>query len=365
MTKAIAHRAAQHGPGAGSLVADLRIGFASSLLVSIGLAVVLATALHVWFGASPELAAYRDDLRVTVFILVAFVVLVGSGQIYVDLLAGLQRLWVVNVGRAFGALASIGLLYGLVPAYPSIAAAVFALLAGLALSIAMVIPAVPAPLRRPWPLPPWPEFCTGFTRLFREGWGFIFVQGASIAFLNLPPFFVAWVSGVEASVDFGIHARALVLIWSVTAIISNPVWPALRALSARGDKDEALRVIGRSSRMMAVMVLGAAVLFALFGDVLIRLWIGREITAYGLWRATFPAALVAILANQYLSNVLLGLGAVRRAAQTNAIFTGLSLTLGLAAAAFYAPAAFFGATAMVGLATVGVTAAFIRRALHA
>ncbi len=361
ISKAVAQRAAQNALSEDELAGNITTAAITSFLVSLATALIGALAIWVWAGASETDPAFRHDIAGAISIFALFVVVVGTLQTYIDLQSGLQRLWVVNVGRASGAFVSILLVFFLVPRFHSVSAALASVSIGYTLGALITLASVPSGLRRLQ----YPQSVEAFRQnaltLLQEGWPFILVQGVSIAFLNLPTFLVGLVSKDAGVVEFGIHARALLLIWSVTAIIANPVWPALRRLTHNGAQGQARTLLKRSATLSAGLILGAAIAFVIAGDWILKTWIGYVFSDYWPWRVTFPLALIAVLGNQFINNVLMGLGAVLRAGLSNSLYAAFGLVAGFAAMQFAGPSVFYGAVALAGFIPLVINTRYVIR----
>ena len=349
VSKEIAHRAAAYGHGDPHLGRNIQVGLVIGFVSSTLLAAILSWIVLLWLMTEPELLEHQEDIRITVAFFAVYVVFVGTLQVFVDVQNGLLRMWIVNVWRAIGAFLTLLLVTFALPTIGTTWAAIFSFTFGFAVSVALTAVTIPAAVhwRLDW-LGIWKIAQLG-RELLGRGAAFILIQGTSIALLNLPPILVAWQVGASDSVDFGIHCRALLLLWSVTAIVSNPTWPAIRWLLESGAVERVRNRIVRSATLVFGAASAAALLFALVGDHVIALWVGRDISNYGPWRFWFPAAVVVVLGNQLMNNVLLGLGQPRLVAFINGVYSLLSLVGGTLLAHWFGPEYFFAATVPLGL----------------
>lgn len=365
VSKALAQQAAQVGSDDFDLRENTKIAFLICLAFSVIIAGGMSYAMLIWHESSDELSVNWDDFKATLVVFVIFVVLAGSFQVFADLQTGLLRMWVVNVCRAFGALATTILLVVVVPLIGSVWAAVLSVTLGYTIGLVLVYFSLPADLGNIRPFPSYHAVRLRAWRLIRGGVDFVFIQGFSILLLNLPPFLIVWSLGASASVDFGIHARALLLIWSLTAIVSNPTWPAVRRMMTAGSLTNAKVRIRNSAIQVGLMAAVAALLFAAAGDKVILLWVGRPIADYSLWLPWFPLAVIAVSGNQLVNNVLMGLDRARWVALINGVYCVSTLVIGTQAANVFGGPGFFAVTTLVGTAALFLNILQIRKTFRA
>ncbi|MFK7793544.1 MAG: lipopolysaccharide biosynthesis protein [Devosiaceae bacterium] len=323
--KAVTQRAAS-----GTALKDLALDVQATLLVSLVMGLTVASMAGVGLAVAVQRLPYGVLAPGLLFFTLVgstfFIILLAVLQVWADVQMGLQQLWRINVARASAALFSTGLLVVFLPNLPSLPVAIFAIGSG-ALAGGILLYATCSPVLRVLILAEKPQSLVARSKhLLREGWPFLAVQGASLLFLCVLPLIVTLAVGAASAVDFSIHARVLVLLWSLGAVVANPMWPALRRLIALQDVAQTRALVLQAGCISALLAFGAGVTFALAGAELIKVWLGRTVPDYEAWALPFGATVIVVLANQFLSQMLMGMGAQRHAAWTNLTFCIAALT---------------------------------------
>ena len=345
-SKAVLHRAAAGQPDP-HLARDCTISLHLAGVVALLLAIPLGIGLFVWLAANEAALQSSQSAALTMLVSACFIV-TAVFQLFIDLQTGWQRIWVVQLARAAGAMLALFSLAMLLPAHATVFTALALMGAGLLLVGPACCLATPNAFWRELRIfGHRPGFALRARELVIEGAPFLLVQGLVVAFLNLSPLVVALSTDVEHSADFAIHVRVVVLAWALAATVVLPLWPFLRRMREEGDTIQIRQLLAQTGLLVAGMALGFALVFAVAGSQIVALWVGHSISDYRGWAVYFPLALVAVLANQFLGYALLGLGQVRMAALITALRCTASLVLGPLASQRFGASAFFGVVAPV------------------
>jgi O-antigen/teichoic acid export membrane protein len=345
-SKAVLHRAAAVGV-ASALARDCTVSLLLAGVVALLLAIPLGIGLFNWLETAEIELQLGQAAALAILVTVLFVMM-AAFQLFIDLQMGWQRIWVVQLARAAGAMLALFGLAMLLPAHATVGTALALMGAGLLLAGLASWLATPVTFRRELlEIGPWPGFARRARELVVQGAPFLLVQGLAVAFLNLSPLVVALSTDVEQSVDFAIHARVLVLAWSLAAALVLPLWPSLRRMREEGDTIQMRQLLAQTGILVAGVALGFALAFAVAGAEIIALWIGHSIADYRGWALFVPLALAAVLANQFLGYALMGLGQVRLAALMTTLWCATALAVGPLASQRFGASAFFGVVAPV------------------
>ncbi|MBA4790523.1 MAG: oligosaccharide flippase family protein [Rhizobiales bacterium] len=242
-------------------------GMSVLLLVAFGLFMALADTLDL--GLAPQ----SHGIIAATFC--AFIVGVPTSLIQKVMYAR-QRVWQTNAWQFLGSLLSVGLCLGAIHlgAAPWVAVLAYSLAPTLALLASTV-----AEFRRFPDLTPRPGAISAETAkaLISMGSRFLLLSLLTTAALNSDPLIIAYKAGPDAVTPFSIASKLGALLGLIITSANLPLWPAFGEALAKGDQRWIRRhaLLSSLGGACAIAVVGAGL--TLFGETIIRLWVGRPL----------------------------------------------------------------------------------------
>jgi O-antigen/teichoic acid export membrane protein len=152
--------------------------------------------------------------------------------------------------------------------------------------------------RRPWLRP---RLSAGRLRtagrLLGVGLSFVVLQ-LTVAFAyNLDPIVAAKVVGTSAATQYAVPLQLFALAPSVVTMLLIPLWPAYGEAVANGDIAWVRRILRVSVAISAGVTGSASVFLLVFGNAILRVWVGPQISPTFSLLAGFAAW--AVLSNVF------------------------------------------------------------------
>lgn len=113
--------------------------------------------------------------------------------------------------------------------------------------------------------------------LFRVGVLFLVLQVAGSLAMYSDNFILASRLGADSVAELAVPARLFLIIASVGAVVTTPLWPAYGEACARGDTRWVAATLKKSLLTMFLYASGASLLLLIFGETILRAWVGDSV----------------------------------------------------------------------------------------
>jgi O-antigen/teichoic acid export membrane protein len=216
--------------------------------------------------------------------------------------------------------------------------------------------------RRRWLAPRLRYFDMRIARsLLSTGLMFWIAQIASILLLQTDLVLVARLFGAEAVADYGVALRLFSVVSMVQMAFASSLWPAYAEALERKDQAWVSRTFFRSIVLATAWAVLASLLLVACGGAVVRLLInGRDTPSQGLLAAMATTAVVSAIAQSF-AMLLNGLGEIRIQAWLGFLSGVFNIAVSLVLGYLIGPAGVSLGTAFAILASVAVSAGFLRR----
>ncbi len=144
--------------------------------------------------------------------------------------------------------------------------------------------------------------------LLTSGSGFFLIQLAGIIKINFLVVLVGWMRGPEEVAQFGVLVRLLVMAAGMVAMVTQPLWPAIVDAVTRGDKRWVRQSYVRAAALVVAYSLAAGGAIALAGNIIIDLWLGKELGIPLALQVTMGLYFILWMWTQLHQSVLIGIG---------------------------------------------------------
>lgn len=271
-------------------------------------------------------------------------------QIFERASVGFQEGWLTVIGQVTGNVVGLALLAAAVVTTPDLPKAAGAWVAGTL--VGLVIVAIAALARHGKTFTPSWRFAstTELSALLGAGSWFILIGLAGQVGLQSDPLIAGMAAnalgaghGATVAAELAIPMRLFNLINAFAILAINPLWPAYAEAAAKGDTAWLLNTLWRSTLIAGTVSLMAVIPCVIFGDHILRLWVGEGVTVSTPLLIACAAWTVMMTIGQSLNVFLNGLGFLRYQFGLNLLFLCLVLpakVLGLVR---------FGATGLVAV----------------
>lgn len=198
-------------------------------------------------------------------------------------------------------------------------------------------------------------------RIAQTGFLFFGIQVAIAAGSTSDNIVIAQSLGAEAVTQYAVPEKLFGFIGVAINMILFPLWPAYGEAIARGDRAWVGATLLRSFWAGVVTAAVLSSIFAIFGNYIIRLWIGPSLEppfmlllGLGLWR-------VMDSGGNAISMFLNGANAIRFVSTVGIITAVLAITLKVTLIGHFGISGVIWATIIANLATLPATFWFVRR----
>jgi O-antigen/teichoic acid export membrane protein len=111
-------------------------------------------------------------------------------------------------------------------------------------------------------------------RLINRSTGFLILNLSNIAFFQSDMFILTHIAGADAVAPYGVTQRVYAQFAALFGIVTGSLWVAYGEAMALGDVQWIRRTYLRSRRTQAIVVAFVLVFMVVFGEPLLRLWVG-------------------------------------------------------------------------------------------
>lgn len=113
--------------------------------------------------------------------------------------------------------------------------------------------------------------------LFRVGVLFLVLQVAGSFAMSSDNFILASRLGADSVAELAVPARLFLIIASIGAVVTTPLWPAYGEAFARGDTRWVAATLRRSLLTMFLYATLASILLLIFGEAILKAWVGDSV----------------------------------------------------------------------------------------
>lgn len=294
----------------------------TAVLVNIGLVFWVQTV-------GPRIHIPQHELLVAGEIMIALFYCQVTIQAFEGVLIGGLKIYITNATRMIGSAFTFACLLIMPRYWSSISVFVIAtgggLLFGTGLSAVIVLKSAGisfAHLR---------ENVSKLRRLAASGFPFMLIGITFLFQTHIPVLILASMRGVEASIDFGLFIRLIIVMVSGFFMVTAPLWPAIMSARSTGN----WKWIIRSSRIAGVLVCGlglfACLVVGFFGNKLLFIWTKRVMVESTLFQVLFGLYFLQIAWSHFWGILAIGLGQERHVSYVliaeSALITGLGSAL--------------------------------------
>jgi len=316
--------------------AAARRGAASAFWMLASVAIVLSAIAAIaypfinpsrWLNVHSELAVHESGRALLAFFF-CFVVNLPLGTIR-GVQTGMQNAFVSNLWNILGSVLSVVALIAAMRLHAGLPVLVLCL-SGPPLIATLLNGAELFGWSHPDLRPSLSAFSSDAAqRLFRIGSMFFLLQLSCSVGMQIDNVVIAQIMGADAVASYAIPARLFNLIPAFLLMVSSAMWPAYADAVAQSDgkwirKSFKRVVIGGT----AVTLVTTAVL-VLFGNDILRIWVGPKVHASWLLLGVFGAQCIINAYLQPISLLLNGLGKLRVQVITSLIAAATNLGLSI------------------------------------
>lgn len=266
---------------------------ATALVALVGIAAALAVAIGVAGPLIPwtKLLAVRgavDDTTAKWSVMAALgtfalgVPLSIAPQIF----AGYQKTYLNNLFALVGMLIGLGLIVAAVRTHVGLAALVMAFSAGGLIGSALGLTHVLRTM--PWLRVRWSAVSVSAARgLLRRSIPLFLYQIGALLVNEAQALILAHRCDLRVVADYAVLMRLYLLVAGLVQMSTASFIPSFREAGERGDRAWVASAFRTFAGARVLLAVGGAVGFVLFGNVLLRLWLGRTTVAFGVevWMA--------------------------------------------------------------------------------
>jgi O-antigen/teichoic acid export membrane protein len=144
--------------------------------------------------------------------------------------------------------------------------------------------------------------------LLSTGSAFFIVQMSSFVGQELIVLLVGRDLGPESAGTVAVMLRLLILCGGVVAMVTLPLWPAITDAVARGNIDWVRSTYKKLTLFSVFYSVSIGVMIAIFGNTIVHLWIGPEVSPSGLLQSLIGLYFVLAIWSHVNFMTLVGLG---------------------------------------------------------
>ncbi len=148
-------------------------------------------------------------------------------------------------------------------------------------------------------------------RLFRTGMMFFLLQLAYTVGLQTDNIVIAQILGPKSVADYAVPAKLFNVVTSLLVMLSGAMWPAYADAFARRDSNWIRKTFLRVTCIGTAGTLLATLAIIFFGKSILRIWVGRQMTASTPLLTTFGVQCVLFAYLQPVTFLLNGIGKFR------------------------------------------------------
>ncbi|MBN4073777.1 MAG: hypothetical protein COC05_04065 [Gammaproteobacteria bacterium] len=293
--------------------------FTTALFLVTSIAILLLSILIITILLLPMGAVFGVQTSELAFEIQVGVILLGgvlSLQVILSVVeasrAGYQEQYVNNLWGIFGNTLSIILLLAVALYWPTIAGMIIAVY-GTVVFAKLLNGVHLVTVKRPYLMPRFENFNISFIRiLMSTGLAFLLVQISALVNQQSGVLLLGTMLGAESVVSYATMFRLVILAGGIVAMVSQPLLPAYIDAVARGDTKWALKAYRKSSFLLMTYAVVAGILFATFGQDIIRLWVGESIVPSLMVQKLFGLYFVLSMWAHINYIALFGMGVVWR-----------------------------------------------------
>jgi len=221
---------------------------------------------------------------------------------------GYQEQYITNVSMAGSTALSIVLLFVVAYYWPTI----------VGMTVAIYGPIVLAQLlngihlvgfSRPFLVPRFSHFDSVLNRIIiATGLAFLIVQVSVFVVQELILLLVGWELGPESAATVSVMLRMLLLSSGVVTMVTVPLWPAITDAVARSDIDWVRSTYKKLTLFSIFYSVVIGVVIAIFGNTIVRFWIGPEVSPSGPLQGLIGLYFVIVIWSHVNLMTLVGLG---------------------------------------------------------
>jgi O-antigen/teichoic acid export membrane protein len=291
--------------------------FTTSFLVLLALNLALGAVVLVVLNGVPVTAIFgaqyagaAAEIVPAASALAVILVLQVLGSTFDASRAGYQAQYITILWYIAGSALSVVAIIVAARGWPTIPAIVLAVSAPLALA-GLMNGGFLLGRDRPYLRPRFAHFDRAVARsLFTSGPAFLLIQLSGIVKIHFLLVLVGWLRGPEEVVQFGVLLRLLVMGAGMVMMVTQPLWPAIVDAVTRGDSEWLRQSYLRAAALVVAYSLAVGAAVALFGNMLIELWLGEDLGIPPALQAAMGLFFVLWMWTQLHQSVLIGIGRI-------------------------------------------------------
>ena len=280
----------------------------SALAAAVGLVAAFELPIHELFGDRYDVE--REEVRQSLAVFVIAIALTIFTSVGPTARDGYLEQYKNSIFNAIGHVVSIGLLVFVVPEIPTIPVMIIATTSSLI--VAQLLNTVWLTLiDRRHLLPRLSRVSrVTATSLLRTGTGFLVMRIGAVITLHVTSVFLGTMGGPVAIAEFAVVLRVVYVLWGVTQMFTNPFWPALSDAVASKDITWATRASRRLIVALSAIGLCGAMMLALVGDDVIRVWIGGDVRPSSMMFAFMGLYFFLSTWGNVMDTIVIGMGRI-------------------------------------------------------
>jgi O-antigen/teichoic acid export membrane protein len=193
---------------------------------------------------------------------------------------------------------------------------------------------------------------------------FLVVHIAGAAGYYSDYFVITQILGPEAVTQYAIPTRLFMLVPVLLGFALQPLWAAYAEALGRGDHEWIRATLGRSMRLSLMVAVPLITLLVLWGDVLVRWWVGSVASAPLLLRVGLGIWMLLSAIGGPIAMFLNGIGAMRFQAWSMSAMAVVNLALSIYLVNRIGVAgAVFGSATAQALCVLAPAAVYVKRSL--
>ncbi|GIX17766.1 MAG: hypothetical protein KatS3mg119_1952 [Rhodothalassiaceae bacterium] len=282
-----------------------------------GLLVLICTAaITLWYTTrAGSLGVARAEVVSSAALLLGLVWMRTVISMASGVLIGRLQLYLVNWYQLIGQLTAFSLLVVVSFCWHHVAGFVLALVGGPL--IGDVLSALRVRRENGTEHFAWRQLRPWMPRLLSTGFSFTIINFAASACSGFLVFWVGAQTHPEDAAHFGLMMRVHGMMIGILTTLNNPLWPAMLDANRTRDRKWLRRVIISYLLLVWAIAVSVGGLVAVFGDDLLRFWVGNDFGTGNVYRAMWGAMLGQAALIYFWDVVLIGLKKERLVATTH------------------------------------------------
>jgi len=220
---------------------------------------------------------------------------------------GYQEQYITNASLAGSQALSIVLLFVVASYWPTIVGMTVAIYGPIVL--AQLLNGIHLGLSRPFLVPRFSHFDFLLNRiLIATGSAFLVIQVSVFVMQELILLLVGRKLGPESTATVAVMLRMLLLSAGVVTMVTVPLWPAITDAVARRNIDWVRSTYKKLTLFSLIYSVAIGVVIAIFGNTIVHLWIGPEVSPSGPLQGLIGLYFVVIIWSHVNLMTLVGIG---------------------------------------------------------